>query len=292
MRRFKGFTLVELLVVIGIIAVLIGILLPTLAKARNNAMRIKCAAQLREVGTASHAYALENRGYLPPPRGDNGDLTPSGVYTYPFTTVAETGWLTRDLDPTNQRDPGAHIGRLIRRKHLSNVEIYYCPASGRTVVPGNTNIQGQDLYNYYYNPHPATRTVNGTRYTKQWWKKLSNYGKLPQGPSHVMWGGGNPNSEKFDWVFRPVRYALATDPIYNLAQATHAQGRSRAWNLLYADGSVRTAVVDSRTERDSGSWPRFLDLLGHLERVADGAPVKNPPVWNDEYNVMPIDPPG
>jgi hypothetical protein len=39
-------------------------LLPTLSKARNNAMRIKCAAQLREVGTASHAYALENKGYF------------------------------------------------------------------------------------------------------------------------------------------------------------------------------------------------------------------------------------
>ena len=72
MRRRKGFTLVELLVVIGIIALLIGILLPTLANARENAKRIACASQLRQIALAAHIYAAENKGALPPMNMDVG----------------------------------------------------------------------------------------------------------------------------------------------------------------------------------------------------------------------------
>ena len=63
-RRVAAFTLVELLVVIGIIAVLIGILLPSLAKARGEANRAKCLANLRSMEVAQGIYAAENRGYL------------------------------------------------------------------------------------------------------------------------------------------------------------------------------------------------------------------------------------
>ncbi len=64
-RNKSGFTLVELLVVIGIIGVLIGILLPSLSKARIQSRKVACAAQLRDIGGLFNVYLVTNKNRLP-----------------------------------------------------------------------------------------------------------------------------------------------------------------------------------------------------------------------------------
>src|SRR5690348_14980544 len=61
----RGFTLVELLVVIGIIAVLIGILVPTLSRAREAAKRTQCLSNLRQIYTMLNMYANQFHGPVP-----------------------------------------------------------------------------------------------------------------------------------------------------------------------------------------------------------------------------------
>jgi prepilin-type N-terminal cleavage/methylation domain-containing protein len=66
MRRKHGFTLLELLVVISIIAILAAILFPVFAQARERARASSCASNLQQLGLALHLYAQDYRGYFPP----------------------------------------------------------------------------------------------------------------------------------------------------------------------------------------------------------------------------------
>ncbi len=120
-RRVRAFTLVELLVVIGIIAVLIAILLPTLAKAREAANRAACLSNLRQVYYALHLYAM-----------NNGDEVPIGYRTVSkqynsmcFSTTAGGYWVL--------------FGLMTQANHLqSPPRVLYCPSENNAKFMFNT----------------------------------------------------------------------------------------------------------------------------------------------------------
>ena len=65
----RAFTLVELLVVIGIIALLVSILLPALNKAKESSRQVKCLSNLKQLGNATMQYVNDNKGVLPAAAG-------------------------------------------------------------------------------------------------------------------------------------------------------------------------------------------------------------------------------
>jgi prepilin-type N-terminal cleavage/methylation domain-containing protein/prepilin-type processing-associated H-X9-DG protein len=131
--RRPGFTLVELLVVIGIIAVLIGILLPVLSGVRERSRSLKCQSNLKQVVSALMAYAADHKGSLPYGFAWNR-LTSTG-----FTSDGgATGFITwyscadRYLGKSKNfdNDPGGSFWRTNRA--LS--EVFRCPSSGPDFV--------------------------------------------------------------------------------------------------------------------------------------------------------------
>src|SRR5688572_11458569 len=77
----RAFTLVELLVVIGIIAVLISFLMPALSKARQSVKKVNCASNMRQTYLGLYLYANENKGWFPrSPNLTSGGSAITGTY--------------------------------------------------------------------------------------------------------------------------------------------------------------------------------------------------------------------
>ncbi len=114
--RRGGFTLIELLVVIAIIALLIGILLPSLAGARNNARALKCAANARSVAQAVNTYTVDNKVF-----------PPSYVYGQDQTS---TSWRVQDQLTTNPTPTNGYIhwSYALFDSGAINQESFTCPA--------------------------------------------------------------------------------------------------------------------------------------------------------------------
>ena len=101
-----GFTLVELLVVIGIIALLISILLPALGKARRQSQTIACLSNLRQIGLGYQMYAQDNQDWMPfiknPTWNDPGNL---------YWFKALSSYLGKNIDPMTA--PDSEVAKVV-----------------------------------------------------------------------------------------------------------------------------------------------------------------------------------
>ena len=288
MRKRNAFTLVELLVVIGIIAVLISILLPSLSKARQQAQLVQCASNLRQIVMATINYANDNRNMMPPVRGDTGSPT--------FGLEWNAGSYQYTWNPSFQAalpDPGAGIGRLINAKYIKSTTFYYCPQWNPDMPTSGFNTVFNQAY--IYNPHFAWRTdiAAAKSHLVPWWKKFSSYGKTKGGP--IPASNWNPIqsglvSATTTFDFGKFPRALAMDNTDSTATSTHQVGAKRAFNVAYADGHVTTVRTDNRFTRSTSKWTFFYDMVNNLEKMADGQPVNLNGSWQNIENNIPIDP--
>ena len=147
MKRRNGFTLVELLVVIGIIAVLISILLPALNKVREQSKDVTCKSNIRQVYLACRMAAAENN-----------DFVPRGAKLWETPTLAPPIQLQRTINSTAFLHDSAgianfehgNIWRFISPTKLARQQIIMCPS----------DLVGHDRYRYSGSVSPVERNFS------------------------------------------------------------------------------------------------------------------------------------
>jgi prepilin-type N-terminal cleavage/methylation domain-containing protein/prepilin-type processing-associated H-X9-DG protein len=272
--RRGGFTLVELLVVIGIIAVLIAVLLPALASARKQANTVKCMSHLKEIGMAFQLYANDNKDFWPNMRQDYPD-DPGN----PAQNVYNTYWndyLMKYISKFGKMNFATGVGGQTFEDARASV-IWGCPEWQGTT--GGLTINGVNRYNsgysmnmwpsykpnYPVNPITAAPTSEaacrstalgyvGKWYKRTQWTKPSDRGLVmdatlwiltfrpipaPTAPVGQQMGNGvdnnQPGGNNID------RYRHGKYPPYNGTVFSRNLGKE-AYNVLFADGHVSTLL--------------------------------------------------
>jgi prepilin-type N-terminal cleavage/methylation domain-containing protein/prepilin-type processing-associated H-X9-DG protein len=232
--RRGAFTLVELLVVIAIIAVLVGILLPALAKARAQAQEIQCMSEIRQFGMGLQMYVDQNKGQLPQ-KGPGGTNTGNDSFGPAGGVIGVNDpslWFNAIPPFVNQKSyydmlvwaqgiPGAtalqngHEGPPIPLPHAGDNSVFICPVQA---MPGsydlNTGGNGGDQYstdgNYFVlnGPNVSTATPHG----------VDSYGVLQLGSNHP--------ATSFNWASTFVFNSKLTTVATGVGASTSELGNS------------------------------------------------------------------
>ena len=244
----RAFTLVELLVVIGIIALLVSILLPALNSAQEAARTTACLSNLRQIGQAFTAYAADNKGYVVPLAYTAGSLMPD-------TNNIRENWTTILVAGKYLTYPKSDLTAV-----PSQSNVFTCPSSLSEFISG-TSVNGAPVAGV-----PASRidAIGQSHFRTGSWTPLkanlvtySSYGingtcDLDQGVPCRYFYPDNPNSlPKVTDVRASSRFVLAFDGVAFIlthnANRLNARHKNRhVTNLLFFDGhadSIRTSTI-------------------------------------------------
>ncbi|HEV7301147.1 MAG TPA: prepilin-type N-terminal cleavage/methylation domain-containing protein [Tepidisphaeraceae bacterium] len=248
-RNKNGFTLVELLVVIGIIALLISILLPALNKARIAAYTTACMSNQRQILLAIQMYANDDKGNYPADRV----LLPNPNN---LATTANFEWFTKPF-------VGKYMATQTDLPHYTTSKIFFCPATDFTTSATQPRLYGGNL-GIGYNCHPDARL---------WKPDRSSPGRPPaklgtiREPSQMLVladvGAGTTlgTANNNRWVqsyngsgAATLSTTYATNPAFEAMSYRHGL----RGNVGFADGHVETFAARDRdnnllnTHRDVG----------------------------------------
>jgi prepilin-type processing-associated H-X9-DG protein len=135
--RRRGFSLVDLLIVVSMIGVLVGLLLPALQSGREAARRTNCASNLRQLGIALHLFVSANHGKLPPRKVDNDDRIADSIanpYNNPYRGKSRYWFGEVDENQPVPTDQLSFGNGTLTPFVEGNVRVFQCPNFGPSAV--------------------------------------------------------------------------------------------------------------------------------------------------------------